>query len=222
VSTEQLAILVPAALVIALAYLNFRWQRDITKQTLEHQERINRDNDAHESKLAVQARAASTYEDMMEMVHWQMDIVDETKPIMSRSDAEPSNRPTDQRAHPQRAGPHQRSRQPGGQGSWNGSAEHRNDFFNDARYLDAMQNSHSQNMKADYGITLSDQWRKVDGALQNLVRELADAPLVVSFALRPPAPSVFPACSEDQVTAQVDTENSTDRHAVGFPFLISK
>ncbi len=37
----------------------------------------------NQRKLAVQARVASTYEDMLEMVGWQMEVVDATKPIFT-------------------------------------------------------------------------------------------------------------------------------------------
>lgn len=176
-STEQLAIVVPALLAVVLAYLNIRWQSNITQKTLDYQERINRDNHTHESKLAVQARVAGAYEDMMEMVHWQMDIVDATKPILASADSKPPDEPQSERIRKVQA----RINVHGSQDvkaaleRW---AERRNEFFIDAWYLDTMQNSHSVNMEADYGITLSKQWDKVEGGrrkLHELVRGLADA-----------------------------------------------
>ena len=180
-STEQLAIVVPAVVTVvvslSLAYMNIRWQRDITQETLNHQERINRDNHAHESKLAVQARVAGAYEEMMEMVHWQMDMVDATKPILASGDSKPPDEPGSERIRKVQA----RVNVHGSQDvkavlqRW---ADRRNEFFADAWLLDHMQNSQGVNIEADYGITLSDQWRKVEGGrreLHDLVRDLADA-----------------------------------------------
>jgi hypothetical protein len=64
-------------------------------------------------------------------------------------------------------------------------AKKRNEFFNVAWYLDAMQNDQTTtDVKATYGITLTRQWQKVDATkkeLHGIVRELEDA---VSAELR--------------------------------------
>jgi hypothetical protein len=69
-STEQLAIVVPAVVAIALLVVNVLYQLKVNRQTLDHQ-----------TKLAVQARVAATYEDMLELVGHTMETVSATKPV---------------------------------------------------------------------------------------------------------------------------------------------
>lgn len=71
-TTAQLAIVVPAVAVIAVAGISAWWQARVNQQNLDAQQ-----------KLAVQARVATTYEDMLEMIGWQMEFVSVTKPIFT-------------------------------------------------------------------------------------------------------------------------------------------
>jgi hypothetical protein len=174
VTTEQLAIVVPAAVVAAVAGINAWWQVRINQQTFDHQ-----------TKLAVQTRVAATYEDMLEMVGWQMEAIEATKPMIMMGDPpEPPPPPpeTDRiRKVQARIGVHGSRDVKAVLGRW---AKRRNEFFNDAWYLDRIQHDQSSRTKADYGVTLSEQWHKVETArvdLREIVRELEDA---VSSELR--------------------------------------
>jgi hypothetical protein len=80
VTTEQLAIVVPGVAVVLVAGIGAWWQVRINKQTLDHQ-----------AKLALQARVATVYEELLEMIGWQMEAVDATKPIITMG--EPSKPP---------------------------------------------------------------------------------------------------------------------------------
>lgn len=170
-TTAQLAIVIPAIAVVAVAGINAWWQARVNQQSLDNQR-----------KLAIQARVASTYEDMMEMVHWQMDVVDATKPIFTKgSPPEPPPQPETEhlRKVQARIGVHGSREVKAVLERW---AKKRTEFFSDAWYLDTMQNDASLNRpsdaKANYGVTLSEQWQKVDASKKSLhavVRELEDA-----------------------------------------------
>ena len=75
-TTEQLAIIVPAIVAIVTVWIIARTQTRIKRQTLESQRR-----------LAQQERARAAYEDMLHMVAWVMEIVSATKPILERSES---------------------------------------------------------------------------------------------------------------------------------------
>ena len=173
-TTTQLAIVVPAVAVIAVAAINAWWQVRVNQQAIESQRR-----------LAVQARIVTTYEDMLEMVGWQMEVVDTTKPIFSM-DKPPEPPPMPENEHIRkvqaRIGVHGSKDAKSILERW---AKKRSEFFAAAWYLDTMQNDQAvTDVKANYDITLSDQWRKVEGgraALHGIVRELEDA---VSAELR--------------------------------------
>jgi hypothetical protein len=168
-TTAQLAIVVPALAVVAVAGINAWWQARVNQQTLDNQ-----------GKLTIQARVASTYEDMMEMVHWQMEVVDATKPFITKgSPPEPPPRPETERLRKVQAriGVHGSREVKTVLERW---AMKNNEFFTDAWLLDAMQNDPtlSGDHKGAYGVTLSEQWQKVDASkkeLHGLVRELEDA-----------------------------------------------
>lgn len=176
-SATELAIVVPAVAVVAVAGVNALWQARINQQTLDHQ-----------TKLEVQKRVAATYEDMLEMVGWQMEVVDATKPIFTMGDP-PAPPPKPETEHIRkvqaRIGVHGSPQAKAILERW---AKTRNEFFNDAWYLDEMQNGRTpgkpSDLKAAYGVTLTGQWQKVDAAKKRLhgtVRELEEA---VSSELR--------------------------------------
>ena len=85
-TTEQLAIVIPAATALLLALLTFWYQRGLTKETLEHQANLTRQTLDHELALArdkgAQERKADTYVQMLEMFEGIMEIVNATQPIM--------------------------------------------------------------------------------------------------------------------------------------------
>ena len=176
-STTDLAIVVPAVAVVAVAGINAMWQARITQQTLEHQ-----------TKLEIQRRVAATYEDALEMVGWQMEIVDATKPIFTMGDPpSPPAKPEMEhiRKVQARIGVHGSPQAKSILERWSKKA---NEFFSDAWLLDEMQNDRMRakpsDLKAAYGATLTEQWQKVDVAkkeLHGIVRELEDA---VSSELR--------------------------------------
>jgi hypothetical protein len=172
-TTEQLAIIVPGVSVVLVAGIGAWWQVQINKQTVDHQ-----------AKLAFQARVASVYEELLEMIGWQMEAVDATKPIITMG--EPSKPPeapdTDRiRKVQARIGVHAGRKVKDIVERW---ARRRNEFFIDAWYLDGMQNDHvpssmtNEEFETRWGIKLGDQWAKVDGDrkdLHALVREIEDA-----------------------------------------------
>lgn len=69
-TTEQLAIVVPALVAIVTVWIIARTQAKINRQTLGAQR-----------TLAQQERARAAYEDMMHMVRWVMELVNATKPV---------------------------------------------------------------------------------------------------------------------------------------------
>lgn len=131
------------------------------------------------------SRIAATYEELLEMVGWRMEVVDATKPIFTVGEPpEPPPKPEDERIRKVQAriGAHGSKEVKAILERW---AKRRNEFFTDAWYLDAIQNDRtSTDAKATYGITLTDQWQKVEADrkdLHGIVRELED---VVSAELR--------------------------------------
>lgn len=170
-TTAQLAIVVPAIAVVAVAAINAWWQARINQQNLDNQR-----------KLAVQARVASTYEDLLEVVGWQMEVVDVTKPIFTKGQPpEPPPKPENEhlRRVQARIGVHGSPEAKAILERW---AKKRTEFFNDAWLLDAMQNDRGLKLPSDeketYGVTLSDQWKQVEASkkeLHGIVRELEDA-----------------------------------------------
>jgi hypothetical protein len=86
VTTEQLAIIVPAVAAVLIALLNIWYQRGLTNETLAHQANLTRQTLDHTLSLTtdmrVQERRSDTYVQMLEMLDWIMEIVNATQPVM--------------------------------------------------------------------------------------------------------------------------------------------
>lgn len=170
VTTAQLAIVIPAIAVVAVAGINAWWQARVNQQNLDAQQ-----------KLAVQARVASAYEDMLEMIGWQMEFVMVTKPIFTSGEQpQPPPEPENERKRrvQARIGVHGSPAVKAILERWSKKV---NEFFAEAWLLDTMQNDRSMtrpsDLQAAYGVTLSEQWQKLEASRRNLhaiVRELED------------------------------------------------
>jgi hypothetical protein len=165
-TTEQLAIIVPAIVAMVTVWIIARTQTRINRQTLESQRR-----------LAQQERARAAYEDMLHMVGWVMEIVSATKPILERS--EPPQEPDTERVRSAQARIEVHG-SPEVKAILRRWAERRNEFFGAAWLLDRMQDDEQQrgvDVDKSYGQPLVEQWKKVDDIrkeLHEMVRELAD------------------------------------------------
>jgi hypothetical protein len=124
-TTEQLAIVVPAIVALVTVWIIAGTQARINRQTLESQRR-----------LAQQERARAAYEDMLHMVGWVMEIVSATKPILERSG--PPQEPDMERVRSAQAkiAVHGSPEVKALLGSW---AKRRNEFFAAAWLLDRMK-----------------------------------------------------------------------------------
>jgi hypothetical protein len=167
-TTEQLAIVVPGAVSLGAVAI-----------TAWYQVRINRENLESQRKLALQERVRTTYEDMLHMTGWVMEIVNATKPIMEFKRSEPPQEPDMERVRSVQAkiGVHGSSEVKAILEQW---AKLRNTFFSEAWLLDRMQNDEQlgRDVENSYGHPLVDQWKKVDEIrreLHAIVRELEDA-----------------------------------------------
>jgi hypothetical protein len=86
VTTEQIAIIIPAAAAILIALLNIWYQRRLTDDTLKHQGTLLRQTLDHELTLTrderLQERRSDTYVEMLAMLDRVMEIVNATQPVM--------------------------------------------------------------------------------------------------------------------------------------------
>lgn len=84
--TDQLAIIVNGVVAILLILLNVWYLRGLTNRTLERQANFTRQTLDHELTLIrekrVQERRSDTYVQMLEMLHWIMEIVYATEPVV--------------------------------------------------------------------------------------------------------------------------------------------
>jgi hypothetical protein len=178
-TTEQLAIIVPAGALVAVAFINAWWQARISKQALDSQEQTNKQTLESQEKRDVRARVAGVYENMLEMVGWNMEVVNATKPVIGEE--KPPAEPDLERVRrvQARIGVHGSREVKDILERW---AKRRQEFYADAWLLDRMQKEHGDPKK--YGLRMAEQWKKVvEGRTQlhAMVRELEDA---VSAELR--------------------------------------
>ena len=180
-TTEQLAIIIPAATALLLALLT-SYQRGLTKETLKHQANLTRQTLDHELALArdqgAQERKADTYVQMLEMIEWTMEIVNATQPIMESGPPSPPEpdgdaiRPVQARIAAY-ASPEVEAM------IYEQWIPARNEFFDAARYLAVMRKAQDQgrNVEADFKIGVAGQYMKVDDhrkRLHGIVRDIED------------------------------------------------
>ncbi|MGQ0668298.1 MAG: hypothetical protein ACT4PO_01255 [Actinomycetota bacterium] len=171
-STAQVAIVVPALVAVALAVINVLYQLKLNRQTLDHQQ-----------KLAVQARVASTYEDMLELVGHTMETVNATKPIFVMGQPPEPPEELDKsliRKVQARIGVHGSPEVKAILERWSkGTSE----FHVEAWKLNEMQGAEQRSMKPseikeNWGRFPSEQWQVVEGKRKDLhatVRDLEEA-----------------------------------------------
>jgi hypothetical protein len=181
-TTEQLAIIIPAATALLLALLTFWYQRGLTKETLEHQANLTRQTLDHELALArdkgAQERKADTYVQMLEMFEGIMEIVNATQPIMESGPPSPPE-PGSEAIRPVQAriaayaSPEIRAM------IYEQWIPARNEFFRAARDLAVMRRAQEQgrHVEADFTISVAGQYMKVDDLrkrLYGIVRDIED------------------------------------------------
>ena len=181
-TTEQLAIIAPAATALLLALLTFWYQRGLTKETLEHQANLTRQTLDHELALARDKgaldRKADTYVQMLEMFEWTMEIVNATQPIMESGPPSPPEPDGEAiRAVQARiaayASPEVKAM------IYEQWIPARNEFFDAARYLGVMRKAqeHGRNVETDFKVSVAGQYMKVDDhrkRLDGIVRDIED------------------------------------------------
>lgn len=182
VTSQQLAIIVPSATAVLVLAGNLWYQRWLTQKTLEQQALVTQATLDHERAMKrderVQDRIAGTYEEMLEMTDWVMEIVRATHPILEPGPEPPSEPDTETVRRVQaRIGAH-------------GSPEvkaiiyqewipTRNSFFAAASYLTQVRavESAGRNVKDQFGVTMGEQYQIVQGfreQLDAIIRRLED------------------------------------------------
>lgn len=177
---QELAIIVPAAAAVLIAIVNAIWQASITRKTLDHQASITQKTLDHQRTSArderVQARIASTYEDMLDTVGWVMEIVDATQPIMEPG-PKPPEEPDPERIRrvQARIGAHGSREVKAILERW---VRARVAFFVDADTLQAMRAlPEGVDPQIQFGVRLGEQFQKIHERrkeLHGIVRELED------------------------------------------------
>jgi hypothetical protein len=167
-TTEQLAIVVPASVAVLTVWM-----------TVRHQAKVNRQNLDSQRKLAIQERVRATYEDMLHMVNWVMEVVDVTQPVFEYEGMEKPETPDIDRVRAVQAkiGVHGSPEVKEILQRW---IKRRNEFFVEADLLDAMREAERRGREVEksYGQSVPAKWREVADTrreLHGLVRELEDA-----------------------------------------------
>lgn len=164
-TTEQLAIVVPALVAIVTVWIIARTQAKINRQTLGAQR-----------TLAQQERARAAYEDMMHMVRWVMELVNATKPVWEEAGSEQPQQPEMERVRSAQA-----------RIDVHGSPKVKAILGMNAAMISLLRLGFSTACKTikkrgvdidkSYGHSIVDQWKKVDEIRKELhekVQELAD------------------------------------------------